>query len=281
MSEHVRRCRCRLSSETQPRCRWTIFIASMQTRLSRRIARQFRLDLARSSCSHRCRLSIARALSSIDVRQHEIEAAENREQVRDHAAAAQQRHHLHVRERRRADACRDRRSCCRRSSGSSRCSLWWPRCRRSASPGGITGPQLTLRKCVIRVSMSCIVRSLSGGVVSGWSDLYGPARHVFHALLDDAQALPHLLDAHDRAVVAVAVLSRSGCRTRTARSPSRAAVLRKSQSKPQARRTRARSRPTRSPRPACRRRSLRARLENAVLHHQRVVLAQARRAGTR
>ena len=40
-----------------------------------------------------------------------------------------------------------------------------------ASPGGITGPQLTFRKCVMRVSMSCIVWSLSGGVVRGCRDL--------------------------------------------------------------------------------------------------------------
>ena len=41
----------------------------------------------------------------------------------------------------------------------------------SKSPGGITGPQLTFRKCVMRVSMSCIVWSLSGGVVRGCRDL--------------------------------------------------------------------------------------------------------------
>ena len=46
-------------------------------------------------------------------------------------------------------------------------------------PTGITGPQLTLRKWVIRVSMSCIVRSLTGGVAKGWSDLYGPSGMFF------------------------------------------------------------------------------------------------------
>ena len=38
---------------------------------------------------------------------------------------------------------------------------------RYSSPGGITGPQLTLKKCVMSVSMSCIVRFFGGGVVSG------------------------------------------------------------------------------------------------------------------
>ena len=37
---------------------------------------------------------------------------------------------------------------------------------KEASTGGMTGPQLTLRKWWIRVSMSCRVRSLGGGVVS-------------------------------------------------------------------------------------------------------------------
>src|SRR6185312_8033591 len=36
--------------------------------------------------------------------------------------------------------------------------------------------------------------------------LVGTGRHVVGALLDDAQALPHLLDPNDRAVVAITVL---------------------------------------------------------------------------
>ena len=36
----------------------------------------------------------------------------------------------------------------------------------NASPGGITGPHPTLKKCVIRVSMSCIVRFFTGGVAN-------------------------------------------------------------------------------------------------------------------
>src|SRR5579884_3823917 len=48
-----------------------------------------------------------------------------------------------------------------------------------ASPGGTTGPQLTPRKCVIRVSISCIVRSLRGGATKGWSAMNGPSGILF------------------------------------------------------------------------------------------------------
>ena len=39
------------------------------------------------------------------------------------------------------------------------------------SPTGMTGPHDTFRKWWIKVSMSCIVWSLIGGVVSGWRAL--------------------------------------------------------------------------------------------------------------
>ncbi|MOA26044.1 hypothetical protein D3C78_1468110 [compost metagenome] len=48
-----------------------------------------------------------------------------------------------------------------------------------ASLAGMTGPQETCRKWVIRVSMCCSVRSFGGGVVSGWSALYGPSGMFF------------------------------------------------------------------------------------------------------
>ena len=93
----------------------------------------------------------------------------------------------------------------RRSPGSRRGCPWSPPTTNVASPGGITGPQLTPRKWLMSVSMSCIVRSLRGGVARGWSDLYGPAGMLFEALLDDAQALAHLLHVHGQPVVGVAV----------------------------------------------------------------------------
>src|SRR5215831_889391 len=67
-----------------------------------------------------------------------------------------------------------------------------------ASPGGITGPQLTLKKWVMSVSMSCIVRAFTGGdlelelVVAGVGlslakipcDAAGPKVRPGHAPLD-------------------------------------------------------------------------------------------------
>ena len=55
--------------------------------------------------------------------------------------------------------------------------------------------------------MSCMVRSLTGGVVKGVVGLVGAFGHVVDALRDDPQRLPHLLDPHERPVVAITLLS--------------------------------------------------------------------------
>src|SRR5579864_1340958 len=73
-----------------------------------------------------------------------------------------------------------------------------------ASPGGITGPQLTFRKCDEGFD---VVHRM---VFERWRGqrmprFVGPFWHVLEALPHDAQALAHLLDAHRRAVVAVAM----------------------------------------------------------------------------
>ena len=72
-----------------------------------------------------------------------------------------------------------------------------------ASPGGMTGSQFTLRKWAIRVSISCRVRALGGGGVSGWSPYGGRT-----ACCAGIQALAHFLDPHHAAVITIAVLGR-------------------------------------------------------------------------
>ena len=66
---------------------------------------------------------------------------------------------------------------------------------KKASPTGITGPQLTLRKCVISVSISCIVRSFNGGVAQdlpkGWDRM----------MRDFLQYLPPRLRDYDKALM--------------------------------------------------------------------------------
>ena len=73
----------------------------------------------------------------------------------------------------------------------------------------------------MRVSMSCIVCALSGGVVRD-APHCRTLWHVIEALPHDAQALAHLLDAYCRAVVAVAMSCRLECRIRIVRSLNRA-----------------------------------------------------------
>ncbi len=132
--------------------------------------------------------------------------------------------HLQMGKRRRADAGAVGASCCRRSRGSSRCCPWSPRCPRQASPGGITGPQLTPRKWSISVSMSCMVRSLSGGVASGWSRLVGAGRHAARGTGAMIRRLWRISStAHRRRGRSSRRCRRSAHRTRTGRSRSRAA----------------------------------------------------------
>ena len=75
-------------------------------------------------------------------------------------------------------------------------------------------------------------------------------RHVVHALLDDAQALAHLLDATTAAVVAVAMLAGGDVELEllVARIGPLLAKIPFEAARPQ---IRVRSRPTRSPHPSC------------------------------
>src|SRR5690348_14276222 len=88
-----------LSSDTQPRCRCTIFMASMQT--------AFLFGYRGSSASISCLSSSVSTVgnsSSVDIRQNVVETPENGEQVRHHQSAAKQGKGLHMRKRRCANA---------------------------------------------------------------------------------------------------------------------------------------------------------------------------------
>ena len=126
------------SSDTQPRCCCTIFIASMQTRAAVRIVRELGLDLGPLLFS----VSIVplSVQSSVDVRQHEIHAAQNGHQIGDHQPAADQRHHLHDAETKASECVCGRTPCCRRSPGNSRCCPWSPRCPRTLRPAESPAP---------------------------------------------------------------------------------------------------------------------------------------------
>ena len=100
--------------------------------------------------------------------------------------------------------------------------------------------------------------------------------HVVHALLDDAQALPHLLDPHHRAIVAIAAFGRwnvelklvvSGVRLPLAKIPIESAGAKVG----------ARHAPLDCFIHGEAADAFGARLENPVSHHRAVVLDQARR----
>src|SRR5690242_6469286 len=189
-----------LSSDTQPRCRCTIFMASMQT--------AFLFGYRGSSASISCFSSGVNTVgisSSVDIRQNVVETPENREQVRHHQSAAKQGKGLHVRKRRCADAssigsgaaithevvaiialrCFDR---AERLAGRRDWSPAHAQKMRDQGLDVVHGPFLQWR------SAKCLTR------------LVGPCGHVGHALSDDPQALPHLLDSDQRAIVAIAML---------------------------------------------------------------------------
>src|SRR5258708_20864934 len=141
--------------------------------------------------------------SPIDVGEYIIKASQDRQQVRNQKPPAQQRQHLHVRKRGRADTCPVRTGasiayqvvtviafgsfdCCQGFSG-----------RNHRAP---TYPQEMVDERL----------NIVHGARLGWWRGEGmvriaeAVRHLVDALLDNPQALAHLLDMHDRAVIAVA-----------------------------------------------------------------------------
>ena len=101
-----------------------------------------------------------------------------------------------------------RRPCCRRSPGNSRYFPLSPRSRRAPRPAGITGPQAHAQEVGDQgfdVVHRAVLHRRRGQRMIRFVRTLG---HVVHALLDDAQALPHLLDADRRAVITIAVLAR-------------------------------------------------------------------------
>src|SRR5665213_3086815 len=144
--------------------------------------------------------------STVDIGHHKINAAQDGDQIRYHRASAHQRDHLKMRKRRCADAC--------------------PVGHRAAvadqivaveTLGGLDADARFARRDdwpPAHIEEMCdegfdVVHRMvfEGRRGQRMPRLVGTLRHVLEALPHNAQALAHLLDAHGSAVVAVAVLA--------------------------------------------------------------------------
>src|SRR4029453_7532635 len=144
--------------------------------------------------------------SPVHIRQDKIQAPQNDNQVRNHQAPGQERHRLYVREGRGPYACAVRNRA--------------PVAHQVVTVvtlGGFNGAQRFTHRHYWSPAHAQEMRDQGFDVVHGAVlhrrsrerviRFIRTVRHILYALLDDAKALPHLLDMHRRAVIAIAVLA--------------------------------------------------------------------------
>ena len=143
---------------------------------------------------------------SIHIRQDKINAAQNRQQVRDHQSTADHGNHLDMREGWRADAGAVR--FCSAVADQVVAVVAFGRLDLDERLAGRDDRSPAHVQKMVDQGLDVVHRVFfERGRCQRVVGFVRASRHIVHALLDDAQALAHLLDTHHGPVVAIAVLA--------------------------------------------------------------------------